>query len=405
MNLGFLVLFTMMVITPLVPQNSSYFDKTTVIYEIQQVRYVEQKERPEMKAGEASVYITLQQSKEIELDQVPESLLLKALSADVGPKNICFVIDISGSMGYSIPWDTGKIRLDLVKEVCLKMINEGIKENDMVSVISFYHENELVIKHKYIRNAYDRKEVIDAIEKLQPIKDGNTFMGPALEKGYALIKEKDTESYEKWILLFTDGDETQWPVDKSKDFVYGLVEKNRAEEIYTDIGVSTISFFSDEEKNKEKYRNHMNQIAKLGGGSSSFIEDENILSQARLESLIIKKDQINTEWKNAEFDVTLVLSEGVLLSTAYPYNDIQPQIPGNTLIYPHVRLGKSISLNLSLSEDAVYKKATILLLSVTSSDKSFSLLENYPISLNNPVTADGEIGFLTFVIKKYKWGE
>ena len=358
---GFLLFLTMIFITSMVPQNNRYSDEITVIYDIQQVRYVSQKEKPEMKArDDTDVYITLQQSKEIALDHVSDSLLLKAESdLDVRPKNICFIIDISGSMGYLIPGDTGEIRLDLVKEVCVKFINEVIKENDIVSVISFYHEKELVIKHKYIRNAYDRKEVIDTIEKLQPITDGNTFMGQALEAGYALIREKDTGSYENWILLFTDGDETKWPVDQSKQFVYDLVEMNRSEGIRT--GVSTGAFFNDE----EEYKDHMNQVAELGGGSPLFIKNkDHIPSQPRLASLVIERNllqqQINTEWKNAAFDVTLVLSDGVLLNNAYPYNDIEPQIEDHTLKYRHIRLGNLISLRVSLREDVVNKKSTII---------------------------------------------
>lgn len=116
---GFLLFLTMIFITSMAPQNNCYFDEITVIYKIQQVRYVSQKEKPEMKArDDTDVYITLQQSKEIALDQVPDSLLLKAESAlEVRPKNICFIIDISGSMG-SISRDSGKTRLELVKEVC-----------------------------------------------------------------------------------------------------------------------------------------------------------------------------------------------------------------------------------------------------------------------------------------------
>jgi hypothetical protein len=80
----------------MVPQNNRYVDEITVIYDIQQVRYVSQKEKSEMKArDDTDVYITLQQSKEIALDHVSDSLLLKAESAlEVGPKNICFIIDI-----------------------------------------------------------------------------------------------------------------------------------------------------------------------------------------------------------------------------------------------------------------------------------------------------------------------
>ena len=176
---------------------------------------------------------------------------------------------------------------------------------------------------------------------------------------------------------------------------------NRSEGIRT--GVSTGAFFNDE----EEYKDHMNQVAELGGGSPLFIKNkEHIPSQPRLASLVIERNllqqQINTEWKNAAFDVTLVLSDGVLLNNAYPYNDIEPQIEDHTLKYRHIRLGNLISLRVSLREDVVNKKSTIISLSVSSRDKSFSpLLENYPISLNNQVSVEGETGFVIFGIKNY----
>jgi hypothetical protein len=63
----------------------------------------------------------------------------------------------------------------LVKEVCLNIINEVIKENDIVSVIAFYYGNDLVVKHKYILNANDCKEVIYVIERLTPRERGKYF--------------------------------------------------------------------------------------------------------------------------------------------------------------------------------------------------------------------------------------
>ncbi|MDR2797547.1 MAG: VWA domain-containing protein, partial [Treponema sp.] len=261
----------------------------------------------------------------------------------------------------------------------------------------------------YIRHASDRKEVIDAIEKLRPIKDGNTFMRQALAAAYTLINEiKDKGQYNNWVVLLTDGEqiENRDPTE-TKKLVNELVKQHKEEGIGTN--VSTVSFFDPNAKA------HMEEVAKLGGGTSLFIENEEHLpSQARLASLVIERDQlqkqINTEWKNTEFDVILLCNDGVSLQKADPYNEQEPQIQGNTLIYPHIRLGhiplgKLISLEVSLSEDAVNQKATILSLSAISRDQSFSLLENYPISFDNPVTADGETGFLTFVIKKDKRGK
>jgi Mg-chelatase subunit ChlD len=402
MRVGSLLFLTIIFIVHIFPQNNKSFDKITVMYNIQQVRYVSQKEKPAMKAGyDTDVFITLQHSKEIELDQVPDSLLLKAESAlELRPKNLCFIIDISDSMNEVINSDNGKIRLDLAKETCLKMINEVIKENDIVSVIAFYHRHDLVIKHKYIRNTKDREELIYAIEKLKPIERGNTFMRQGFAAGYTLINEiKDKEHYNHCVLLLTDGEQIENEQEgESKERVNELVKKNKEEGIGTN--VSTVSFSKDADIS------HMNKVAELGGGSSLFIEnEENVPSRALLAALTFNKkelqNQIYTEWKNAEFDVTLALNHGVSFQNADPDNE-QPQIKDNTLIYPHIRLSNLISLNVSLSEDVVNKKSTIMTLSVTSSDESFSqFLKNYPISLNHQVMAKGETGFVTIFIRNY----
>ncbi|MDR2095291.1 MAG: VWA domain-containing protein [Treponema sp.] len=425
MRVGFLLFLVVIFIPRIAPQNNGYFDKIAVTFKMQQIRrYVSQEEKPEMKAGD-NTFVNIEllrsskpidQSKVIELDKVPDFLLEKAESVEVRPKNICFVIDISGSMGWSmkgegIESDTGKTRLDLVKEVCSTVMNEVIKVNDIVSVVAFHRENKVVVTRKYISNLDDREEVINAIKELKP--DGTTFMMQGLLAAYTLIKgTKDKERYNNQVLLLTDGQQEPGEggpgvdLEKAKEHVNEVVKKNKEEGIGTN--VSTVSFSKDADTA------HMNKVAELGGGSSLFIENErNLPSKARLASLVIERDQlqnqINTAWENAEFNVTLVLSDGVSLENADPpYNDEHPRIEEDEdkslmLIYSHIRLleGKSILLIVSLSEDVVNKKSTIMWLSVTSSDKG--LRENYPLSLNNPVTVTrGENNFDTLLaIKEY----
>jgi uncharacterized protein YegL len=406
----FLLFFTIIFIIYIFPQNNRYSDKIKVIYNIQQVQYISQEEKPEMKAGyDTDVLITLQQSKKMELDQAPDYLLLKAVSAmELRPKNFCFVIDISESMNEKlinndkeevINNDNKKIRLDLVKEVCLGVVNDVIKENDIVSVIAFYHGNDIVVKHKYIRNTNDREEIIYAIQKLEYKVKGNTFMRQGLAAGYTLIDEiKDKERYNNFVMLLTDGEQIENKSEgESKELVNEIVKKNKVEGIGTN--VSTVSFSKDADIS------HMNKIAELGGGSSVFIEnEENLPSPARLAVLAYDKkelqNQVDIAWKNAKFDVILTLNNGALFQNT-DSDDEQPQIKDNTLIYSHIRLGL-ISPSVSLNENIVSEKSIIMTLSVTSDDESSTqFLENYPISLNNPLMVEGETGFVTISIRNY----
>jgi Mg-chelatase subunit ChlD len=401
MNNVFFVLFTTILITPIISQNRVSFDKPTVWSKIQQARYVEQRERPALKAGEdTTVSITVYQGDAIELDRVPDDLVREVeASMEVAPRNICLVIDISGSMGERI--NEKEVRLDLVKEVCKNIVNKVLKEKDVVSVIAFYHGNDLIIKHKYIRDASDREEIIEAIKALKPVPLGNTFMRQALNAAYTVINEiRNTGPYTNSVLLLTDGEqiEDRDPTE-TKALVNNLVRTHKATGIGT--AVSTVSFFDP------AAIAHMEEVAKLGGGSSIFVENEE--KQPALASLVslVHKEvtrHIKRLWKDRPCDVRLVLNDGVSLKDAAPYINEAPLIQGNTISYPRIRLGEPTTLTLSLSEAVVQKQADILSFSVSTSDERFSLLKDYPLSLNNPVSADSETGFVTFTIEKCTQG-
>ncbi|MDR1029958.1 MAG: VWA domain-containing protein [Treponema sp.] len=392
------LLFALLGITPLIPQNRVSFDKTAVLYTIQQIRYVEQREKPALKAGEeTTVSISVHPGDAIALDRVPDDLVREAEAVmETAPRNICLVIDISGSMGDAIR--ENKTRFDLVQEVCETIVNKVLKEKDVVSVIGFHYGHKLVIKHFYIRNAQDRKELIEAIKTLKPEEKANTFMRQALSAAYTVINELgDTGPYTKHVLLLTDGEqiEDRDPTE-TKALVNDLVRTHKAAGIGT--AVSTVAFFDP------AAIAHMEEVAALGGGSSIFVENEE--KQPALASLVsLLNNEVTSHikrlWKDRSWEVRLVLSDGVSLKVAESYTKEAPLLQGNTLSYPRMRLGKPIILTLSLSERVVQKKAAILSLSVRTSDARFSLVEDYPLSLNNPVRVDSETGFVTFTIKKY----
>jgi hypothetical protein len=230
-------------------------------------------------------------------------------------------------------------------------------------------------------------------------------MRKALEKAYSVMHTLNTwegaGSYEPWILLLTDGEETEQPVEQIKATVNEQVQQMRDEGI--GMGVSTVSFSKDAD------RTHMNRIAELGGGSHLFIEQEDLLpSTPRLAVLVIEQtalqDYLTQVWKNTEFDITVVLKEGVSLNedTLKPYNGKLPAIQDCELVYSQVKLGDLLAVDVSLSEELVQEKGAILSLSITSRDKSFSLLENYPLSLNHPVVAEYKRTLVTFSIRGEK---
>lgn len=408
MKLEWLVVLTMLIITPLYPQNKRDVDTILLKYDIWQTRYTDQEVNPEMIADDTHINITLKPTKELKPDQAPEAVYKNAELA-LRPNNICLIIDISGSMKDLINQDTGRNRLDQVKELCMKFITEVIRENDLVSVIAFCHYVETKIEHRSIRSNDDRKTIIDAIEKLEYVENGNTFMRKALAVAYNLINKVENKGqYNNWVLLLTDGEEVsykkdQWGDEESKELVNEIVKKNKEEGIGT--AVSTVSIGKETDINHKDKIDHMNTVAELGGGISIFIrDDEKSLSRAHLAALVIDKkelqDKINTLWAQVEFDVTFTLSEEVSLKSADSYKGKEPQIQDNRVKYPRIRLNGAIYLTVSLSEEAVRRKATILFLSIAdSNDDTVWYVEQEPISLDNPVRAEGE-GFITFTIHK-----
>jgi Mg-chelatase subunit ChlD len=395
MKAAWVLTLAVTVMIPLYPQNN-WSPAILIEYKMEQVRYVSPEASPELIADyDTDVSITLKTAQALKPEQAPE-VWYRQTAALCRPLNICFVIDISWSMADKINLDTGRIRLDQVQELCAQIITEKIRENDVVSVIAFYHEVVLVIKHQYIRGNEDRQKIIQEIKQIKPIELGNTFMRKALAAGYVLINAlKNKEQYNNRVLLLTDGEEIENEREgESKSGVQEIVQKNKGEGIGTEVSAVAIGNLADREL--------MEQVAALGGGAYLFIEDNEKPSSRELDELVHDKnefqDKLNALWTQAEFDVVFTLRDGASLQNAEPYMGVNPYLQDNRIIYPHIRLNRPIHLTVSLREAAVQRKSTVLSLSVTGTDTT-RYVEQYPIALNNPVRTEGK-GFVTFIIEK-----
>ncbi len=111
------------------------------------------------------------------------------------PLNLSIVIDRSGSMEGA--------KLAKTKEAVTFLLKQ-LEPEDIVSVVSYQSEVEVVIPPQRIQN---HRDLVKKIEKIE--SDGGTFLSGGLEQGYELISSiKDTlqdSSFVHRVILLSDG--------------------------------------------------------------------------------------------------------------------------------------------------------------------------------------------------------
>jgi uncharacterized protein YegL len=247
--------------------------------------------------GTGDVYIGLgfHIHSEINIENLPKNIIDSASSSLSGPKNLCFVIDISGSMkGWKIKW---------VKREIKRFLRKNIGENDFISVVAFDDTFDEIIRSKLIKNKNDIEWCINEInEKLRP--RGGTMIAQGLRKGYELIKVNKKNGYINCVLLFTDGESNQ---EYDKEDVKKIVAENKNNDIAT---VSTIALSTSAKA-------FMTEVANIGGGLSLSVDPHNA-SRSMEKEMALLVNTANTALKNKDYrlDITLTAYEGVVFKDA-----------------------------------------------------------------------------------------
>jgi Mg-chelatase subunit ChlD len=308
-----------------------------VDYRLTQLTYDQDSEA----IGEGDVYLGLGFSvhSEINIENIPRDNIEQAASSDLNRKNICFVIDISGSMGG--PIDQGTEKINWVKREIKQFFEKNIGENDVISVVVFDDKSDEIIQSKRIKDKGDVASCISTIEeKLSP--RGGTMIAQGLRKGYDLVnKINEKDEYINCVILFTDGESNQ---EYDKTEVKKIVAEHRAKGIAT---LSTVALSTSA-------RSFMTEVAGIGGGLSLFV-DSNNASKPRNKELDLMVTAAAATLKNREhrLDIKLSAPEGVT------FTDASAEHTGLTPEFAHYRMDvtenehKIIWLKASLDSKAV----------------------------------------------------
>ncbi|MDR2730960.1 MAG: VWA domain-containing protein [Treponema sp.] len=212
---------------------------------------------------------------------------------DIEPMNICFVIDISGSMA-------DRDKLSWVKNSFYVFINK-VRSNDIISVVIFDDKTEVLIPPSSIKNENDRNRFKRLVDTLSP--RGSTDILKGMSLGYAQVEQNYHGNYTNRVLLLTDGMHNG---SGTKDDIIDIVKRYNSR----GINISTIALGAQADINL------MVDMAVNGGGSSRFISDYDEMIEtfgSELDRLVVPAARM--------LNMELILSEGVQFKETWGYRN------------------------------------------------------------------------------------
>ena len=218
------------------------------------------------------------------------------------PLNICFVIDISGSMA-------DRDKLSWVKNAFYIFIN-SVRPNDIVSVVIFDNIAEVLVPPMSVKTESDRNQFKRSVDSLWP--RGSTDILKGMNLGYEQVEKNLDAEYVNRVLLLTDGMHNGIG---TKTDIINVVKRYNA----LDINISTIALGLEADIGLAV------DMAAKGGGSSRFISDYDEMLQAfgaELDRLVAPAAR--------SLDMTLELAEGVRFLETWGYEN---KIIGDTIKY------------------------------------------------------------------------
>jgi uncharacterized protein YegL len=278
------------------------------------------------------------------------------------PKNLCFVIDISGSMH-------GK-HLDLVKDM-FRNIMKDIKKQDFISVVTFDDEANVLIEPLHIDTSQEREACLKKVDQLEAGK--GTWIDKGMRLGYEVIESTYRTDYINRVLLLTDGD-----TQGDKNAILTIVKEKYTRQNITTI--STIMLGSDAS------RDFMAQIADFGGGLSiaveNFAADDQLDSKSAIDwlisadkkellqvtenagytrrsDLLMKDTTVSTTWR---LNITLRLDAHIEVLDAWPADTItRNRVTYTVMLHNHVYKTMMLALNIKKvsADHAVFGRLTI----------------------------------------------
>ena len=282
--------------------------------------------------------------------------------------NVALVIDNSGSMNGG--------KLEKVKNA-LKVFVKGLKQDDIISIIKFDGEANLVLGSTKIKHV--SKNINSIIESIIP--EGSTNIHSGMMMGYREAEKFNNKKYNSKVILLTDG-MTNTGI---KDHEIILRDSKK----YNDKGIdiSTIGVGSSLDFDL------LRKIANAGRGSNYFIGDEEIDIQKTF------KDELESLLYNIgkKPKLTIKLPEGMNVKTFYGYQpkfisdqiievDIENLDCGQTQVFVmEVEKNKSANTEIStfieyLKDEKIKKHSEIKEYNASIKSTQKEIIKNYQIA-------------------------
>ena len=164
------------------------------------------------------------------------------------PSNLCFLLDVSGSMDQPN-------KLPLVK-ASLKLLVEHLGENDRVAIVVYAGASGLVLPST---PCYRKAEILSALERLQA--GGSTNGGAGIQLAYDLARANFIKNGTNRVILATDGDFNVGIT--SQDDLVTLIESKAKSGVF----LSVLGFGMDNIKD-----GMLEKLADKGNGNHAYID-------------------------------------------------------------------------------------------------------------------------------------
>ena len=199
-------------------------------------------------------------------------------AAEIGPRNLVFLVDVSGSMG-------APDKLPLLR-AGLRLLVEDMDASDRISMVAYAGASGLVLPPT---SGADKNTILRAIDNLE--SGGSTNGGAGIALAYAQARKHLIAGGVNRVILASDGDFNVGVTDH--DELVRLVEKQRESGVF----LSVLGFGSD------NLNDHtMEQLADQGNGNYAYIDSERearkvLVDEAAGTLVAIAKDvKMQVEW-------------------------------------------------------------------------------------------------------------
>lgn len=185
------------------------------------------------------------------------------------PKNLFFVIDVSGSM-------SNENRLELLKKTLIEMVNR-MNAQDRIGIVAFDDQLYQVLPSQFITN---KTAICDIIRALQP--NGGTNISIGFEEGLKQLEANKKPNMVNRLILLSDGyggDEPELSLNLAKTYAAKGLQ------------ISAIGVGYDYNAVL------LEQLATIGGGTMQMAGDPSHYSQAFLKTFDGAIDPIGTDVK------------------------------------------------------------------------------------------------------------